>query len=97
MNNIDLQQQIAVLSQNVIIGAALLLVLLVFIAILLKDRLPNSKPYLFTALAATMVVPTLFIAASSIYLKNQTGNCSNEQKHSAATSAKTLAAFPETN
>ena len=47
MNTVDLEQQIASLSINVVTGAAILLVLLVIATVLLRDRIPKLKPYLF--------------------------------------------------
>ncbi len=68
MNTVDLEQQIASLSINVVTGAAILLVLLVIATVLLRDRVPKLKPYLFGMLAATLILPTLFFAGSTIYL-----------------------------
>ena len=68
MNTVDLEQQIASLSINVVTGAAILLVLLVIATVLLRDRIPKLKPYLFGMLAATLILPTLFFAGSTIYL-----------------------------
>ena len=68
MNTVDLEQQIASLSINIVTGAAILLVLLDIATVLLRDRVPKLKPYLFGMLAATLILPTLFFAGSTIYL-----------------------------
>lgn len=71
----DLEQQIAALSKNIVGGAALLLVVLVIASVILRDRVPKLKPVLFSALAATLILPTLFFAISTIYLnlKSESG------------------------
>lgn len=68
MNNVDLEQQIASISKNVVIGAALLLVGLVIASVILRNRKPKLKPYLFASLVATLILPTLFLAGSTFYL-----------------------------
>lgn len=71
----DLEQQIAGISKNIVIGAALLLIVLVIASVIFRDRFPKLKPLLFSALATTLIVPTLFFAISTIYLnlKSESG------------------------
>lgn len=64
----DLEQQIAIISKSVILGASLILVILVIASIILRDRFPKLKTVLFVSLATTLVVPTLFLAISTVYL-----------------------------
>lgn len=68
MEIFDLEHHIASLSRNIVIWAALLLIVLVVLSILLRDRKPALKPWLFGALSATLILPTLFLIVSTIYL-----------------------------
>lgn len=67
----DLEQQIATISKNVILSASILLAVLVLLTVALRDRLPKARPFLFTSLAATLLVPTIFLAVSTIYLNTK--------------------------
>lgn len=71
----DLEQQIAALSKNVILSASVLLVVLVILTVALRDRVPKLKPVLFTLLATTLIAPTLFLGISTVYLnlKSESG------------------------
>lgn len=75
METFDLEHHIASLSRNIVIWAALILVVLVVLSIVLRDRSPKLKPWLFGALAATLMLPTLFLISSTVYLnvKSESG------------------------
>lgn len=64
----DLEQQISSTSLRVVAVASLVLVVLVILSIILRDRLPPLKPWLFGALSLTLILPTLFLAISTVYL-----------------------------
>lgn len=64
----DLEQSISRLSIKVVIIAAIILAILVLLSILIKDRVPKSKKWLFGGLAATLALPTLFLIVSTVYL-----------------------------
>lgn len=68
MEIFDLEHHIASLSRNIVIWAAIILAALVVLSIFLRDRAPKLKPWLFGGLAATLIFPTLFLIASTIYL-----------------------------
>lgn len=65
---LDLELQIASQSKQIILIACILLVVLIILSILLRDRVPKLKPWLFGALSATLIIPTLFLVASTIYI-----------------------------
>lgn len=71
----DLEHHIASLSRNIVIWAAILLAVLVIASVFLKERVPKLKPWLFGALAATLIIPTFFLIGSTIYLnvKSESG------------------------
>lgn len=75
MDTFDLEHHIASLSRNIVIWAGLLLVVFVILSVFLKNRVPKLKPWLFGALAATLILPTLFLIVSTIYLnmKSESG------------------------
>lgn len=75
MTNPDLELQIASQSKQIIVVAACLLVLLVITSIALRDRVPKLKPWLFGMLSLTLVVPTLYMMMSTVYvnLKSESG------------------------
>lgn len=66
--DIDLELQIASQSKQIILIACIALVVLIILSILLRDRVPKLKPWLFGALTATLVLPTLYLVASTIYI-----------------------------
>lgn len=73
--DIDLELQIASQSKQIIAAACILLAVLVLLSIFLRDRVPKLKPWLFGALSATLVIPTIYLVASTIYLnlKSESG------------------------
>jgi hypothetical protein len=75
METFDLEHHIASLSRNVVIWAAIVLVVLVLLSILLRDRVPKLKPWLFGAIASTLILPTIFLIVSTVYLnvKSESG------------------------
>lgn len=75
MEIFDLEHHIASLSRNVIIWAAIVLILLVLLSVLFRDRVPRLKPWLFGAIASTLILPTIFLIVSTIYLnvKSESG------------------------
>jgi len=75
MTNPDLELQIAAESKQIVFLAAVLLVILVIASILLRDRLPKLKPWLFGLLSLTLIVPTIYMIVSTIYvnLKSESG------------------------
>jgi hypothetical protein len=64
----DLEEEIASNSANVVMVSAVLLVFLVILAALLKDRLPRLKTPLFIMIAFTMAASTLYISAATVYI-----------------------------
>lgn len=64
----DLELQIASQSKQIILAACITLAVLIVLSILLRDRVPKLKPWLFGALSATLLLPTLYLVASTIYV-----------------------------
>lgn len=71
MTSADLELQIASQSKQIVLMAALLLVVLVVASIALRDRAPKLKPWLFGMLSATLIIPTLFMIISTIYVNTK--------------------------
>lgn len=73
--DIDLELQIASQSKQIILIACITLAILVALSIILRDRVPKLKPWLFGALSATLILPTIYLVASTIYLnvKSESG------------------------
>ena len=71
MTSADLELQIASQSKQIVLVAALLLVFLVIASIILRDRAPKLKPWLFGMLSATLIIPTLFMIISTIYVNTK--------------------------
>lgn len=75
MENVDLELQIATQSKQIVLVAAILLIVLIILSIALRDRVPKLKPVLFGLLSATLILPTLYMIASTIYVnvKSESG------------------------
>ncbi len=73
--SIDLEQTIAQQSKTVVLVAAALLALLVVLSVILHNRAPKLNPWLFGAISLTMILPTLFLVVSTVYLnvKSESG------------------------
>jgi hypothetical protein len=71
MGNVDLELQIASQSKQIVLVAALLLVVLVIASVILRDRVPKLKPWLFGMLGATLIIPTLFMIFSTIFVNSK--------------------------
>lgn len=71
----NLEQQISSLSLKIVFYAAILLVVLIIMSIVIRDRKPKLKPYLFGAIALTLALPTLFMTVGTVYLnmKSESG------------------------
>lgn len=64
----DLELAIGALSTRVVVVAALILLALLGLAILWRDRLPGAKPWLFGLIGAVVLIPTVVLIAGTIYL-----------------------------
>ena len=71
MQTTDLELQIAAQSKQIVMIAIVILFILVAASILLRDRVPKLKPWLFGALSATLILPTLYMIGSTIYLNTK--------------------------
>lgn len=71
MQTTDLELQIATQSKQIVMIAVVVLIFLVVASIILRDRLPKLKPWLFGALSATLILPTIYMIGSTIYLNTK--------------------------
>lgn len=71
MQTTDLELQIASQSKQIVMIAVVVLIFLVTASILLRDRVPKLKPWLFGALSATLILPTIYMIGSTIYLNTK--------------------------
>ncbi len=75
MEHTDLELQIAAQSKQIVLIAAIVLVVLIVASVTLRDRAPKLKPWLFGMLSATLLIPTLFMIISTVYVnaKSESG------------------------
>jgi hypothetical protein len=66
----DLEQLLAGFSWKILSVASLLLILLAGISLANKKLKPVTKTILFFSIVATVILPTVYLAASTIYLNN---------------------------
>jgi hypothetical protein len=66
--DMDLELQIASQSKQIVLIACVALVVLIILSVTMRDRFPKLKPWLFGALSATLILPTIYFVASTIYL-----------------------------
>lgn len=64
----NLEEDIAHWSTRITLGSAILLVVLVIVAALIKDRMPRLKLPMFLVMTTAMIGSILFLGASTIYL-----------------------------
>lgn len=67
-NTGDLNEALTSLSLTAVAVAAVLLVILITLAAYLRDRFPQSKPWLFWSIVVVVVVTTIVLIGSTVYL-----------------------------
>ena len=71
MATVDLELQIASQAKQIVLIASILLIILVITSVLLRDRVPKLKTWLFGMISTTLLIPTLFIIVNTIRINVQ--------------------------